>query len=225
MGMVFEGRRSDSPYIDMIWRVHAESDTSPVCSADGRWNLLLTKRDGGVRMSVEGPTTRAKPKNHVQGTEWLVIKFRLGAFMPHLPIGQFLNVEAFLPEAARKSFWLNGSTWQFPDYDNVETFVNRLVRDDALLHDPIVNAVLQARTPAMSLRTVRRRFLRATGLTPKTVQQIERAQMAASLLEQGRPILDAVYEAGYADQPHLTRSLRRFYGQTPAQIARMSQLQ
>ena len=30
----------------------------------------------------------------------------------------------------------------------------------------------------------------------------------------------APYHAGYADQPHLTRSLKRFIGQTPAQILR-----
>ncbi|MCL4303751.1 MAG: hypothetical protein KJ077_49150 [Anaerolineae bacterium] len=34
---------------------------------------------------------------------------------------------------------------------------------------------------------------------------------------------DVVYQAGYADQPHLTRSLKHFVGQTPAQIIRLSQ--
>jgi AraC-like DNA-binding protein len=33
-------------------------------------------------------------------------------------------------------------------------------------------------------------------------------------------ILDAVHEAGYFDQAHLTRSLKRLIGQTPGQIAR-----
>ena len=71
---------------------------------------------------------------------------------------------------------------------------------------------------------MRRRFLRSTGLTHGTIQQIERAKKAASLLESGIPILDVVDQAGYADQPHLTRSLRRFYGYTPVQIARGSAL-
>jgi AraC-like DNA-binding protein len=31
-----------------------------------------------------------------------------------------------------------------------------------------------------------------------------------------------VEQAGYADQPHLTRSLRRFIGETPAQIMRQA---
>jgi methylphosphotriester-DNA--protein-cysteine methyltransferase len=60
-------------------------------------------------------------------------------------------------------------------------------------------------------------------LTHSALQQIERARQAAALLEQGLSILDVVCEAGYFDQPHLTRSLKRFIGQTPAQIACGSQ--
>jgi hypothetical protein len=221
MGMTFEGRSSDSPFVEVIWRVRAETDYAPVCPADGHWDLLFTRQHGRTHVSVEGPLTRAKPKTHVAGTEWLVIKFKLGTFMPHLPVRSLLNIEAILPRAASNSFWFRGSSWQFPDFDNVETFVDRLVHDDLLVQDSLVNAVLEDEPPAMSFRTVRRRFLRATGLTLSRIRQIERAQQAAALLEQGTPILDAVHEAGYADQPHMTRSLRRFYGQTPAQIARV----
>ncbi len=39
-----------------------------------------------------------------------------------------------------------------------------------------------------------------------------------TLLQQGVSIVDTVDQAGYADQPHLTRSLKRFIGQTPAQL-------
>jgi methylphosphotriester-DNA--protein-cysteine methyltransferase len=66
--------------------------------------------------------------------------------------------------------------------------------------------------------------LQATGLTLATIRQIKRARLAVTLLEQGVSILDAVNHAGYADQPHLTRSLKRYIGQTPAQIVRMSQI-
>jgi AraC-like DNA-binding protein len=36
---------------------------------------------------------------------------------------------------------------------------------------------------------------------------------------------DVVYEAGYFDQPHLTRALKHFIGQTPAQIMDRSRSQ
>ncbi len=223
MSAIFEGRSSGSPYIEMIWRGHVERDYSPVCPADVRWNLLFLKRNRRVRVSVEGATTQHVPKNQSEGTEFLVIKFKLGVFMPYLPAGNFLNGDVVLPEAASHSFWLSGASWQFPDFDNAETFVDRLVRVGLLVREPVVNAVLQNDHPDLSSRTVRRRFLRATGLTPMGIQQIERAQRAAALLERGVPILDAVYQVGYADQPHLTRSLKRFIGQTPAQIVRVSQ--
>jgi methylphosphotriester-DNA--protein-cysteine methyltransferase len=74
----------------------------------------------------------------------------------------------------------------------------------------------------MSLRTLQRRFLLSTGLTYKAMQQIERARKAATLLEQGVPIIDAAYETGFFDQSHLTNSLKRFIGQTPAQIAQLN---
>jgi methylphosphotriester-DNA--protein-cysteine methyltransferase len=54
------------------------------------------------------------------------------------------------------------------------------------------------------------------------VQQIERARYATHLLQQGASIPDAILAAGYFDQPHLTRSLKRFIGQTPAQIREKS---
>jgi len=222
---VFEGRLSDSPFIEIIWRGHVERDYAPVCPADVRWNLLFTKQHGKLRVSAEGATSQFVPKIQFEGAEFLVIKFKLGVFMPYLPAGHLLNADAILPEATNHSFWLNGSSWQLPSFDNAETFVDRLVRSDVLVREPLVNAALLNYPLEVSPRTVRRRFLLATGLTPTTIQQIERAKQAAALLEQGVPILDTVFQLGYADQPHLTRSLKRFIGHTPAQIARASQSQ
>jgi hypothetical protein len=224
MDAVYESRRSDSPYVHTIWRVGVEHDNSPVCPADSRWNLLFARRGSQARVTVEGPTTQHVPKNQFEGSEFLVIKFHLGIYMPRLPVSDVVNTDALLPEAAGKTFWLNGSAWEYPSFENVETFVARLAREGLLVREPVVAAVLQDQQPQpVSFRTVRRRFLTSTGLTPKAIQQIERANQAMELLERGVSILDTVYEAGYADQPHLTRALRRYIGTTPAQIARLSQ--
>ncbi len=222
MSAIFEGRLSDSPWVERVWRGRVEADYMPTCPADVRWNLLLARHNGKVRVSVEGPTTKAITKNQLEGSEFLVIKFKLGTFMPHLPAGHFRDGDAALPEGAGKTFWLNGCVWQFPDFENVETFVDQLVREGLLVRDPVVSAVLHKQPQPVSFRTVRRRFLLATGLTQGSIDQIERAQQAMALLEQGVPILDAAYQVGYADQPHMTRSLKRYVGQTPAQIARIS---
>lgn len=57
-------------------------------------------------------------------------------------------------------------------------------------------------------------------MTAAAIRQIERARHATQLLRQGASIAAVAQDAGYFDQAHLTRSLRRFVGQTPAQVVR-----
>jgi hypothetical protein len=130
--------------------------------------------------------------------------------------------DATLPEASSKSFWLHGSAWELPTFENAEVFVDRLIRQGILVRDPVVEAAIQGHTPDMSIRSMQYRFLQATGLTHKTIQQIERARSAVSLLERGTAISDTAFELGYFDQAHLSNSLKRFVGRTPAQIAQKS---
>ena len=222
MSIIYEERLSDSPYVETITHGRTASDGSTIRPAECRWHMVFVRENGLVHPLVVGPWTTAGVVSWGEGAEILWIKFRLGTFMPHLPARDFLDVETILPGAASQSFWLKGSAWQFPDYDNVETFIDRLVRDEVLIRDPVVNAVLQGHPQEMSSRTVRHRLLRTTGLTQSHIYQVERAQRAAALLRQGVSILDTVYEAGYFDQPHLTRSLKQWIGHTPAQIIRMS---
>jgi len=218
MSIIYEERSSGSPYVETITRGRTVSDGSTIRPSEVHWHMVFVKHNGSVQPLVVGPWTTAGGASWGEGAELLWIKFKLGAFMPHLPTRKFLDVETTLPGAASNAFWLNGSAWQFPDYENVETFIDRLVRDEMLVSDPVVNAALQDQLPEMSSRTVRHRFLRATGLSQSYIRQMKRAQHAEALLRQGVSILDTVYEAGYLDQPHLTRSLKQFVGYTPAQI-------
>jgi hypothetical protein len=222
MRFIFEERPSDSPFVETIWRTQSERAGTFISQAASHWEVVVTRHEGKSVFTVRGPETKATPMDvHWTDAEFFGVIFRLGAFMPHLPPGSVMDRrDANLPEATSTSFWLHGSAWQFPEYENADTFVDRLVRTGLLVRDPVVEAVLQGHPREVSLRAVQYRFLRATGLTLSAIQQIERARQAAALLEHGLPILDVVYKAGYFDQPHLTRSLKRLVGQTPAQIAR-----
>ncbi|QBD80432.1 AraC family transcriptional regulator [Ktedonosporobacter rubrisoli] len=221
MSLSVQVRQSASPYVESIWRGAAQSDTPLICPADGRWKLLFAKLHGRMYIAVEGPMTRAIPTIHSEGIEWLVIKFQLGTFLRPAPARSLLDAETILPLENRNEFRLDGFTWQVPDYNNAETFVAWLVRENVLLSDPVVMAVLADHPHQRSLRTVRHRFVQATGLTYMSIRQIERARFAMSLLQQGFSILDVVAQAGYADQAHLTRSFKRFMGQTPAHFTGM----
>jgi hypothetical protein len=222
MSLIYETRLSDSSYIETITHGWTVSDGSPIRPAEYHWHMVLVRENGNVHPLIVGPLTTAGVVSWTEGAEILWIKFKLGTFMPHLPPRKFLNKGTTLPEAAGRSFWLNSLAWQFPDYENADTFVDRLVRDGSLVSDPVVNAALQDQLPEISSRTVRHRFLQATGLTQTRIRQMKRAQQAAALLEQGVSILDTVYQIGYFDQPHLTRALKQWIGYTPAQIARQS---
>jgi len=223
MNFIFDERPSDSPFVEMIWRTQSEADSGSFISlAESHWEMVVTRQNGRTTLTMRGPETKARPAPIPDSAEFLGIVFKLGTFMPHLPTRRLVNGEINLPEATNQSFRLHGDVWQFPDFENADIFISRLIRENLLVRDPIVEAVLQNQPLEMSLRTVQRRFLRATGLTRGTLDQIERAHEAATLLEQGGSIADAVYEAGYADQPHLTCSLKRFIGLTPGQILRIN---
>src|SRR5258708_16079009 len=221
MEFFFEDRLSDSPYIEGISYVRFETDFVPLCRADGRWELVVKTQGRKKSLIVAGPMTEASAALNLEGSEYIVIKFKFGTYMPYLPARNFLDAEMSLPEARSKAVWLSGSVWQLPDYNNVETFVNRLVHEGALARDRVVEAALQDHLLDMPVRTVRHRFLRITGLTQGYIRRIERARHATALLEQGVSILDTVHEAGYSDQPHLTPSLKHFIRQSPAAVRRL----
>lgn len=218
MSLLVEERSSDSPYIEAVMHGHTIGAGSTIRPAESHWHMVFIREHGNFHPLVVGALTSSGVVSWDEGAEILWIKFKLGAFMPHLPVKEFVDTETRLPGAADQAFWLKSAAWSLPSFDNVETFVNRLVREEILVRDPLVNAVLQDQPHDMAARTLRHRFLRATGLTQCHIQQFERAQRAAELLRQGLPILDTVYELGYFDQPHLTRSLKQFIGHTPAQI-------
>src|SRR5260370_13654917 len=145
-----EGRESDSPYIEAVWRGRAGSDYAPVCPASNRWHLLFLRQNGKVNVSVEGPLTKATPVTQAEGTEWFGVTFQPGTFLPSVSIRNLLDERAILPLAAKTSFELAGSHFQVPNYDNVETFVERLVLEDLLVSDPVFNAALVVQQPDVS---------------------------------------------------------------------------
>ena len=186
------------------------------------WQLVVSHRDGQTTVTVRGPQITSTSLYTQADGDWVGIQFKVGTFMPRFPLGSLLNNDRDLPDAGDRSFWLDGSAWQFPDFENADTFVARLVNAGLVAHDPVVDAAMQGELVDVSSRSVQRRFAQATGLTQSTIRQIERARSAMVQLKQGVPILDVVHESGYYDQPHLTRSLKRWLGETPAELAGLS---
>ena len=216
---LIEHRLSDSPLVECVWRAHSERAGLFLSVAASHFEMVVALHRGKTLLTLRGPEMKATTADCPADDEWLGIRFKLGTFMPALLPGQLLDRrDVTLPAASTHAFWLNGSAWEYPSFENAEVFVSRLVRKGVIARDSVVDAAMHRHSQMVSLRSTQRHFLRATGMTYATWRQIERARHATNLLREGASILDTVYQAGYFDQPHLTRSLKQRIGQTPAEI-------
>ena len=206
-----EERASDSPLVAGITRVSYGCDTHDVTTPDGCWDIVVMRVQGRVQMLQTGPITRPVALDYHAGDEYLAISFKPGVFRPRLPGLQMVDRGHLLPsEVSRSSpgsFWLEQDRLEIPTFENAEAMVDRLVRRELIVRDEIVEGVVEGHRRAISPRSVQRHFLQALGITAKQLEQIQRARRAVELLAQGRRPVDVALDLGYADQPHLTRSL------------------
>lgn len=221
MLIAFEDRPSDSPVIDRVWRSHSEKAGEFHSMAICNWVMVVSRHQGKTFLTIRGPETRATAAECPADGEWIGIHFKPGSFMPLFPPGELRDRnDMTLPDSSGRSFQLDSSSWEYPTFENAETFVARLLKRGLVVADPRIGDALRGATEPLSQRSQQRHFLRATGMTLATFRQIERARHATRLLRDGASILHAVGDAGYFDQAHLTRSFKRFVGLTPAQVAR-----
>jgi len=220
MFLVFEDRPSDSPLIERVWRCHSERSGTFLSVAASHCELVVTRHRGRTRLTLRGPETKATEIDCPSDAEWIGIRLAIGSFLPHYPAASLMDRSDVDLPAGRRSFRLAGSSWEYPSFDNAEALVLRLARAGLLTRDPAVGAALAGDWRALSRRSAQRHFLLATGMTHRTYLQIQRARHAVELLRSGVSIADAVHQAGYFDQAHLTRALTRLIGTTPSRVQR-----
>jgi hypothetical protein len=214
----FEERLSGSPFVAKTWRTQSEPEDAFMSVAVSHWEMVVTHLAGDTWMAVRGPETHAAAAAIPQDAQFFGIQFSLGTYLPWLDLRRLVDREVRLP-TSEASFWLEGSAWELPAPGNTDVFVDQLARAGLLVHDPVAAAAVEGDdTGALSARSVERRVARATGLTRGAIRQIQRAETAVDMLGRGVPAPDVARRAGYADQPHLTRSLKRFVGQTPSEV-------
>lgn len=215
----FHERASDHPFVDKVWRCYSDRGDTFLSVAANSFEMAITRLEGKTFLTLRGPETTATTIDCPAEGQWVCIRFKPGTFMPRFLPGLLRDHrDVTLPAATARSFWLNGSSMEYPSFDNAESFVGRLAKSGILSRDPIVEDTLLRQPRELSLRSAQRHFLRSTGVTYARFRQIERARYAAILLRDRAAILDVVSRLGYFDQAHLTRSLKRFIGETPTRI-------
>jgi AraC-like DNA-binding protein len=171
--------------------------------------------------TLRGPQTEPSEVPLPADGEWFAIRFKTGTYMPHLPVGRLLNnLGVTLPQTSARNFLLEGRRWELPSFENAEWFVRKLVSKDLVKLDSDITAALNDEPRACSTRTAQRRFRRVVGMPYNVMRQIDRARFAVNLLREGVSIADVVWQCGYYDHAHLTRSLRRWIGIPPSKVTR-----
>lgn len=186
---------------------------------DGLWDIVVIRHAGGVQVLQTGLITKPVALPYEPGDEYLAISFKPGTYMPRLPGQRMVDRGVLRPVGTGRSFELDSDTFEIPTYENAEGLVQRLAQREIVVLDEVVDRVVDGEPAWASERTVQRRFRWALGLSPKQLAQIRRAREAVARLQAGFAAADVAVDLGYADQPHLIRSLRRFMGRTPGDVA------
>lgn len=214
MTLDFLDRSSPSATIERVWRSRSSSAADAMFAvAHTGWDLVAWRDDSGTQIGLQGTQPEAAMAPVPPGAEFTGIRFpsdwRLAAEVPHPRAGEFVPLDT-----DGRGFLLGGRRWLHPRFDDAEVLTEALIECGLLVLDP-------QRTGSagdVSLRTIQRRFKRATGMTPTHARQVRRARNAAVDLIEGESWDAVCHTHGFYDQAHLSRSLRRFIGLTPTAL-------
>jgi len=84
--------------------------------------------------------------------------------------------------------------------------------------DVAVRAAAAGVPVGLGERQLRRRFVDSVGYGPKTLERVLRFQRFLALARSRAPLARLAFDAGYADQAHLTRECTRLSGLPPAAL-------
>jgi AraC-like DNA-binding protein len=201
---------------------------------------------GDELLTVAGPDTEANVVGLPEGTLTVGVRFRSGvapAFLrtdAHELTNRSIELEdVWGGEALRLADALRTAPTVEAKQDLLEIALLQKI-DGAADPHPDVEAAIEVISSApshtrvgeisrrldISERQLRRRFERAVGYGPKTFGRVLRFRRFLDLVESHRyPLGQASAEAGYADQPHLTRECNDLGGLPPAELLAVRNVQ
>jgi AraC-like DNA-binding protein len=228
-------RPSLARHVDCVWASRTANDDPllPEAGVELVWS--------GAGLFVRGADTRPHAVGSFPERTFVVVRFRPGTAARVLELygTELVNARVGVSELwgraemERLESLLASCTSPAQAAATLEDIVEARVYEGP---DPAVEAVVAAlRSPearvaaladriGLSERQLLRRCTSALGYGPKTLARILRFQRfrALAATRAGRGLAELAAEAGYADQPHLTRECVRLAGETPvAFLARL----
>jgi AraC-like DNA-binding protein len=230
-------------HVDRVWANELQGPAELEVVPDGCIDIFWT----GSRLQIAGPNTEIVTAVVERAATIVGVRFQPGIAARWLGVSA---VELLNTHPPLEDVWNRRATARLSDEladagnapaaaATLEHFLISRLHEVAPA-DPIIEAtaVAAARQGAhtkgivrglidefgWSERTLRRRCHEAFGYGPKTLERILRFQRFLRLLAGDRaPLSVMAIEAGYADQAHLAREVRRLSGQSPSTL--MSELQ
>jgi AraC-like DNA-binding protein len=220
MDFTRDDRPADSPFVARIHRTTYRRATLDLAEPDGAWDLLFMVRGGRLLVLQTGQILRPVEVRWEAGDSLLGISFRPEVYMPRRPGDAVVGQGVAHPLDGARAVRIDGERLELPGFDNAEQFVARLAARGLIERDRRVRRIADDVAMRVDDRSLQRHCARVTGLSPKALQQVLRASRARELLLAGGRIADVAAALGYADQSHMTNSLKRLLGRTPGDIAR-----
>jgi len=220
MGLIFKAIAGEIPLVKRVWSASCDAATGFTSAAKASSMIAFARSDDGWTVHLRGPETTGTPLTCPKACEFFGVELRLGAYLPLYPPSGLTDLnDALLPTLPGDRILLDNRDWEMPTEQNVDVFLNRLVRAGLLIFDPLVDEIRHGERPrGMSERIAQIRFRHAVGISHRKLLSIEQAQRAAQLLTAGRSIAEVVTASGYYDQPQLARAMRWATGHTPGEL-------
>lgn len=204
-----------APHIACLWERDGEPEgrrgrVLPDACVDVVWI--------GERLVVAGPATGPVLTDVPAGAPAFGVRFRIGAAGAALGVPASALLDATVPledvwgaAGARIAERVGAAP------DGLQVLAEAVARRGGI--DGAVRAAAKGEAPGIGERHLRRRFAAAVGYSPRTLQRILRFQRFLALARvPGRDLARLALDAGYADQPHLTRECTRLSGLAPAAL-------
>jgi hypothetical protein len=214
----FEHRATDADprILDRVWRTRTDTHATMTSAARTSFHLIIARTRGRMTAGLRGPETRATTAPVPAPTEYLGVRFALGVVLRPHPAATMVDGYAPLPVTDGGLIVLGGEEWEAPTFENIEQFVRRLRNAGLLVPSTLDREPHPVR--GGSQRSWQRRYRAFTGMPRTTVAQIDRANVAATMLRAGDGWATVVDALGFFDQAHLAHALRRFVGRTAREL-------
>jgi hypothetical protein len=230
--------RRDPAVADQIFTLPRGQATLVFCLRSGNpLDEHGAVREGEGVLRFLGPATRSYSKRIIGVPQTIVVRFRAGSAFPfmnvpmHALADRMTQLDELIGEPARRlasaMAQASGTAERMAMLQQfllrqLEGTSERMLRKGLQVAQAVPGALAAGRSveedPAPSDRQLRRLFSDYVGLSPHTVQRIERFSHAA---RHARSTLDARWgelaaQLGYYDQAHMIGEFREFVGVTPS---------